>query len=439
MKTNLSSFDGYGNDEPEGAFHSFGDGPRGAERKPNAKVFGACHLCAAAIGYTHPPPPFLPVRTFTGCTLVHDEGRTGPLLSVACDTCGLVQTFPHPTPAEVSSWYSSGQYRRDFPWLPLFELDVDGKATGRMVKPDSPDYEAQQARHGEHTARRLVDTYNLQKTDRILEVGCGAGWVSVALLKMGFFPNAVEADHEMLATAGRNGALVMSPAMVPIGHFDFVFAHQVAEHFADPVGQLFDDVARYAKPGGIVSVEVPTVERPYVSLSHFFQYPHVVNYSTHTLKTALEMAGLNDVITVIEGSVLVGAGIATGERRPYKPHGGPSGAEVAAELQAWEARRLADPAEAVKRFLAGGSDESDLIVARGEFQRWMRTAGEAIRSIHAPHGLCGLYDSVQWKDWDPNPWVRGFLAGRIYEGQRASRACDHVANQLIYNLNKADA
>lgn len=416
-----------------------------------------CHLCGSEIGdeWTLIGDDIGYVQHFRGCSKVHDEGRTGPLLSVACDTCGLVQTLPHPTPVEVGGWYTSGQYRRDFPWLPIFELDAEMNPTGKMVAPGSPDFAAQQARHGEHTARRLVDTYNLQKTDRILEVGCGAGWVSAALVSMGFEVTAIDRDPNSRADAdGRchdaweealNTRSHFRPRVVSdmdlrgdVEQFDFVFAHQVAEHFADPVGQLFTDVARYAKPGGIVSVEVPTVERPYVSLTHFFQYPHVVNYSTHTLKAALQMAGLNDVITVIEGSVLVGAGVAGGERRPYQPHMGPPGKEVAAELQRWQAERDADPAEAVKRFLAGGSDESDLIVARGEFQRWMRTAGEGIRSIHAPHGLCGLYDSVEWKDWDPDPWVRGFLAGRIYEGQRASRALDHIATQLTYNLNKAD-
>ena len=433
-----------------------------------------CHLCGSRVSDGRPSEPlpgdfkgFAPVHY--GCVKVHDEARTGPLTTVACSHCGLVQTLPHPTRQEVAKYYSSGQYRRDFPPLPVFELTPDLRPTGRMVEPTEPGYSEALDLGAASVARRLVDTFQIAKTDRILEVGCGDGRVSAALVRMGFSVSAVEQDPNLRYAASERCAWAYAERWpVRMGEdlaelpgapvicdaperafgfgatspppFDFVFALQVLEHFPSPVADLYTNLVRYAKPGtGVVCVEVPTVERPYVSLAHFLQKPHVVNFSTHTLGAALKMAGLTETVVKIEGSVLIGAGVRTGEPEAYVPHGGPSGEQVAAELQAWEARRLANPKAVVQRFVDGEDmDEAEMAIVRDDFLRWAEVGSHAVMSIGAPHGICALYDSAQDRvqDWHPDPWVRGYLAGRIYESQRASRMLDHLTNELLMRLNR---
>ena len=371
---------------------------------------------------------------------VHDQGRTGPLTTVACSECALVQTSPHPTAAEVADYYRSGQYRIEFPALPREELDAELQPTGRTVRPEDDDYADTLDRHGEHAARRLIDALGLGAGVRVLEVGCGDGRVAAAMRRLGVDVRAAEYDPRLAAEAVERGAEL---AGLEDDGFDIAYALQVVEHFADPVGEL-EAMVRRVKIGGLVFVEVPTVERPYVSLSHFLQKPHVVNYSTHTLAAALRRAGLKEVHTAIDGSVLLGWGVRSADGpRAYEPHGGPLAPEVVGKLLAWERQRAAtDAAERhIERFLdaewrasmPSENTRETLAFMADEFQRWRRMGSDAGVSLAK---LCRMLEEVERPDWHADPWMRGFYAGRIYEGQRMGTAIAHINNQLGLNLNK---
>ena len=134
---------------------------------------------------------------------VHDQGRTGPLTTVACSECSLLQTSPHPTAAEVADYYRSGQYRLEFPALPREELDAELQPTGRMVRPEDDDYAATLDRHGERAARRLIDALGLGAGVRVLEVGCGDGRVAAAMRRLGVDVRA--AEYQVAAALARVG------------------------------------------------------------------------------------------------------------------------------------------------------------------------------------------------------------------------------------------
>lgn len=379
-----------------------------------------CHLCKTSLVAQH----------------VSNEGRTGPLHTVACQACGLVQTLPHPTAEEVAAYYASGAYRQEFRPLPVYELDANLEPTGRMVDPGSPDYETALDRAGVHTAKRLIRDYAIAPTDRVLEVGCGDGRVAAAFAEAGVCTMAIEADPNKRLEAQARGVRAEEPHECS-GH-DFVYALQVAEHFADPVRELHENIVRHAKIGGVVVVEVPTVERPYVSLSHFLQKPHVVNYSGHTLQEAMWAAGLDEARTRIEGSVLIGEGIRSADGPRKRPPGyqwpGPSGTEVAAALKRWEHDREHSRGAIVRRFMEGEDlDPAALQTIREEFALWSETAERAVRGMGL---LCKAIDDQPREDWHADPWVRGYLAGRIYEGQRLSRALDHVNGDVMMFLNR---
>lgn len=248
-----------------------------------------CHLCA---------------RPLTDAVHVHDRGRTGPLTTVACFTCGLVQTVPHASPEAVAAYYSSGDYRREFPPLP-----------------DDPQ-------------TRALQPADVSGSGRVLEVGCGNGaWASRVTMR-GIQIDATEPDETVAVTARARGVNVVKEPARP---YQAAFAFQVIEHFADPVQGIAENLVRHVVPGGLVYVEVPCVEEPYQSLSHFFQRPHVVTYDSRTLAAALMLAGLERVATQIHGHVLCGFGV---RRDPPTlaewTMGGPARGEgVAAYLHAW--------------------------------------------------------------------------------------------------------
>lgn len=379
-------------------------------------------------------------HTLSDALHVHDQGRTGPLTTVACSECSLLQTSPHPTAAEVEDYYRSGQYRIEFPALPRDELDAELQPTGRTVRPEDDDYADTLDRHGEYAARRLVDALGLGAGVRVLEVGCGDGRVAAAMRRLGVDVRAAEYDPRLAAEAVERGAVL---AGLEDDGFDIAYALQVVEHFADPVGEL-EAMVRRVKVGGLVFVEVPTVERPYVSLSHFLQKPHVVNYSTHTLAAALRRAGLEEVHTAIDGSVLLGWGVRSANGpRAYEPHGGPLAPEVVGKLLAWERQRAATAAAErhIECFLdaewracvPGEGNRATLDFMADEFQRWRRMGSDAGVSLAK---LCRMLEEVERPDWHADPWMRGFYAGRIYEGQRMGTALAHINNQLGLNLNK---
>ena len=409
----------------------------------------ACHLCG---------------HDLADALHVHDEGRpyTGPLHTVACSECSLVQTVPHPTAAEVADYYASGRYRVEFPDLPKMWIGEDMQPDpSRMIDPVDPLYGVTCDRHGQHAAQRLAEMMDMSPETSVLEVGCGDGRVAGWLRAAGIEIQAVEADPGKRKEAEARGVSVWSdigepaPSMV----FDRVYALQVAEHFADPIGGLASIIQR-AIPGGLVFVEVPCVERPYVSLSHFFQKPHVVNYSAHTLAAALRCAGLDDVHTAIDGNVLMGWGVAgNGERRPYEPHGGPPAAQIVGTLHKWERERAeretAERYEAAflnpawRNELAGvdpytyaeiSPDEPGPVLDHmaAEFVKWRDVGTDAIYGIAK---LCKRIDDEHGdlETWHANAWVRGYHAGVAAERQRLGVILGNMSNGLLVKLNRKEA
>jgi 2-polyprenyl-3-methyl-5-hydroxy-6-metoxy-1,4-benzoquinol methylase len=405
-----------------------------------------CHLCT---------------RPLSDALTVWEQGRTGPLHTAACLRCGLVQTVPHPTEAEVSAYYESGEYRQEFRPLPVFELGEDLEAvrnedgSPRYVDPTDERYGTMLDRAGMHTAKRLVATHGLGAGAKVMEIGCGDGRVAAAMVWHDLEVHALERDprkaveaegHMENAWCGNRPA-TPRPTVDTVATrdgFDFVYALQVIEHFADPIAGLRDNVVRYAKVGGIVHVEVPTVERPYVSLSHFFQKPHVVNYSSDTLGEAMVLAGLTDVRVWIEGSVLVGVGVRAAEAPPAPewPEPWSRAHQTVAYLHDWERRRLerekgmaqaAAMHDLMSRLEAGQLTSPEEQIAAGkEWARFRDTATDAVMGLQA---LCHALDEPG-DDWDADPYIRGFLMGGIARQQDFALVCHHIINHLIMRLNR---
>ena len=104
---------------------------------------------------------------------------------------------------------------------------------------------------------------------RILEMGCGSGYTSLALAQRGAVCTLLDLSPEALrvAAASFSSAGVAAPELVnsdalhtplPSGMFDVVWNGGVIEHFYDSGKMLLlKEMLRLTKPGGLVIVLVP--------------------------------------------------------------------------------------------------------------------------------------------------------------------------------------
>lgn len=227
----------------------------------------------------------------TAAQVVNTVARNGyPQTSVVCPRCGLCQVTPMPSAEEVTAYYASGEYRREFPPLPV-----------GSVRPGDTGYEAALDDRASQAADWLV-LHGMRRGDTVTEIGCGDGRLAAALTRRGLLVDVVEADPAMLEKARSRGCSVWleeKPWRV-----DWLLSCQVLEHQTDPVATLRGWRRLVDYETGRLHVEVPTLERMYGGASHFFQRPHLVNFTTRTLRLALLVAGFDNVRTGLNGSVL---------------------------------------------------------------------------------------------------------------------------------------
>ncbi len=104
----------------------------------------------------------------------------------------------------------------------------------------------------------------LKPTDRLLDIGAGAGTITVDLAGIVAEVTATEMGSEGLdltrSTAAAQGVTNIELQVADIhalpfddATFDVTHAHQVLQHVADPV-QALREMARVTRPGGIVAV-----------------------------------------------------------------------------------------------------------------------------------------------------------------------------------------
>ena len=106
--------------------------------------------------------------------------------------------------------------------------------------------------------KRLEETVELfapyRVTNRLLDIGCGAGSLLMAAKKGGWVAEGVEVSHPTVVHLRNNGLNVFSgelaDAKFPTGHFDVVTAAELIEHVPNPAS-LVAEIARILRPGGV--------------------------------------------------------------------------------------------------------------------------------------------------------------------------------------------
>ena len=165
-------------------------------------------------------------------------------------------------------------------------------------------------RHGGAVVKAVAR--HLQPGSRVLDYGCGPGFLVGHLLDAGYQVTA--ADFSIDATGdtatrhtGRTGfeGVTTIDALLATGRkFDAVFLLEVVEHlYEKDLEQTLENVRRLLAPGGRLIVTTPNEEllddnMVYCPVSNlvFHRWQHVRSWSAATLKAALETRGLEVLV-----------------------------------------------------------------------------------------------------------------------------------------------
>ena len=107
-------------------------------------------------------------------------------------------------------------------------------------------------------ARRVREFLRPRATDRVLEVGCGRGFLTKAVRRFAPHTTGVDVNRESIANAVAGGLRVMDARRLefPDCSFDKIYSFHVIEHVPDLASAL-GEIDRVLKPGGEVLLVYP--------------------------------------------------------------------------------------------------------------------------------------------------------------------------------------
>jgi len=255
----------------------------GAPARPGEPVRGLCPLCA---------------RTELERVPFRYDFQQRFLYGVRCSACKLVFLHPPLSDEEIRGLYAEAYFT---------ECSDRIGAHGRRAYME--DAERALARHRRKAAQldRLLRRQRPGR-GRLLEVGCGPGFLLAQLQQLGWQVNGLEisdfaAQHarEKLGLAVSVGSL--DDATHPPETFHAAYLGDVLEHLPRPL-QSLQAIRTWLKPGGALVVEVPsTMNAPSARIGMWvyrqrgafktLRIPpyHLCEYVPDTLRTMLTAAG----------------------------------------------------------------------------------------------------------------------------------------------------
>ena len=361
-----------------------------------------CHLCTADL---------------TAAPVVGTRDRDGvEIRRVQCETCGLVQADPMPSAEEIEAYYA-GPYWRDRKPATLFTVTPSGRV--ETIEPsDAERYEATldvQTRD----RMRALEALGLAHGARVLEVGCGDGRTLAAMLAAGWDVHGIEPDEGKAAAArARVGAFRVSHATLDrvdvTGPADAVVSFHVVEHTRDPIGALVA-MRRLLRPGGLVWLEVPDIDGAQQPLEgSWWQWAHLYDFSAHTLRAAMERAGLLDV-------------------------------EVHSSFAGLRAMGRHDPAVEPRGYVPPGPHRSPLVAyieaaspeIRAEWDRYHAATHRLASKYRSARDMVGTMGDVLraravelLEAWDPDPYIHGLKNGQGLALARLDATCGLMGNAM---------
>lgn len=217
--------------------------------------------------------------------IVFAAGRAQSQQIVRCKACGLL--YANPRTGELDDVLVA---RHDPTFLPqMLQREHDPRM----------DKESLQVR--DYAGTRDFLSRLFPERGRLVEIGCGLGFLLDYFRRDGWQVEGVDPDRLMASHAERALALVVSAttlqqAGLREGAFDVVLMMNVIEHLHDPAATL-RDVHRLLKPGGVLVVETPRLDNWTARLfgareRNLACEGHVFFFTTRTLAALARQAGL---------------------------------------------------------------------------------------------------------------------------------------------------
>lgn len=201
---------------------------------------------------------------------------------VRCGVCGLVYVDPPPTPPELERLYRK-----------------------RMLRGGAGDYYAaymrRRAGHERHAGRLLDRLERFRRPGRLLELGCGAGFLLACARERGWDVAGVE-PSPIFARFARERlgldvvAADLESAVLPRGAFDAVAMIDLLSHLRSPTAAL-ERVRAWLAPGGVLLLQAGNRgEFPGKPRRADWDTPlHLFHFTRSHLRLLLEGAGFEVV------------------------------------------------------------------------------------------------------------------------------------------------
>ena len=106
--------------------------------------------------------------------------------------------------------------------------------------------------------RRVHDFLAPRPSDRILEIGCGRGFLTSRVRRVSPSTTGIDVNPEAVSNAVTPGLRVMDARRLGFADatFDKIYSFHVIEHIVN-LGDVFDEMDRVLKPGGRVLLVYP--------------------------------------------------------------------------------------------------------------------------------------------------------------------------------------
>ena len=172
------------------------------------------------------------------------DWETGEFFNIVrCNRCGLVYTNPRPDKDEIKEYYPLEGWPRAKEKIDFEVATINSQPWRKVMK------------------LRTALLLRYIKNGRILDIGCGDGFLLKYLKEKGWEVYGVE-PGEVASRYARDilGLSVFTGVLKDVGypddHFDAVSLYAVFEHLPNPTQTLME-IKRILKPGGILFISVP--------------------------------------------------------------------------------------------------------------------------------------------------------------------------------------
>lgn len=190
-----------------------------------------------------------------------------------CNKCGLLFTYPLPTPNTLTNYYQGFMFKKPEDW----EIQKSTKKRIRELK----------------SLFNMIDWDSSQSSKNFLDYGGGTGVIYNALCKLGF--NAYYHDLDKKAQSftmnafGLTEKSIVTDILKSNNMFDYIFSDNVIEHVLEPK-KFIEDLLQKLNSNGTLIIKTPnarnieTLFNPVVSIQGCFINSLKYNSLTKAIK-----------------------------------------------------------------------------------------------------------------------------------------------------------